>query len=955
MIPPSLSAFTTPVLTLSWRASWLIVALVLLRLVAHRRVPAQVWSAAWIVVALRLFVPFSFPAGWSPWNLLAQPATESRVSVSATAGQPAALEAAATKTAALPDDAAATIAAAATEGSADISPVASSAQPAANLASASWSRESVLAAVWLAGIALLIAVRLVASWSFRRRLRSAVPVADERFWRVLRGEWQRSGLPRARALPCLETPAVAAPALYGLLRPRLLLPPGLIARLTDDELRHVVLHELGHWRRRDLLAQELMHAAAVLHWFNPLAWIASRLARIDCELACDEFVLRREPADHASAYGETLLKVLGLVRRHRRPPMAVAMLEDGRELSRRIHTIAHYRAASRVTAVAGGALIMVLAAVSLTRETRAQPAANPAATSAPAPAVAEKNAPAPTPKPSSVPAPAPASASSPALAAAGAASTPASDASEPPAASPLKNAIDEQRNKVEALARQMQAYKEAHKMVSFDDSKDTLNATLKARNQDYQDATAAWSVAELRIEQIGDYKTRKADLTDLPFIAAQPLVQGLIQQRASSRIALASAEKDSPAAASATRVLTAIDAELQQAIDSACRQAKAQADEAGRRLDVARQALDETKNRSLELDREGLRFNELARELQESEQTLRSLISRLRDNDNPPKPSNAASEQRRLDAVAAEVARRRTAQEQAAEASAGQLAPVVVHVFGAVNRPGAVAILQDNLPLAASAVDRAGGFLSVANPAAVHIISANSDGTMSDRIVDLATPATRTGATTLLHTGDIVMVPDKDGAQGPRGMEASISGQVKNSGKFTVTSGTSLADLILNAGGFTEAANDKAVRVARRDQKSGDYKVQLVNVRPMLRGEAGPDGKLPVFAVEPGDIVFVPGMDRNVSISGMVKGGGKYPLPADADMTLKDLILKAGGFTDTANGRAVRVSRVQSDGLFKIFTKDVESVLNARNSKTPDDAAFVLEPGDVIFVPERVL
>lgn len=43
-------------------------------------------------------------------------------------------------------------------------------------------------------------------------------------------------------------------------------------------------HELGHWRRRDLWTQALMQVAVVVHWFNPLVWLAARLARTDCEL-----------------------------------------------------------------------------------------------------------------------------------------------------------------------------------------------------------------------------------------------------------------------------------------------------------------------------------------------------------------------------------------------------------------------------------------------------------------------------------------------------------------------------------------------------------------------------------------------------------------------------------------------------------------------------------------------
>ncbi|MCX6955440.1 MAG: polysaccharide export protein [Verrucomicrobia bacterium] len=94
---------------------------------------------------------------------------------------------------------------------------------------------------------------------------------------------------------------------------------------------------------------------------------------------------------------------------------------------------------------------------------------------------------------------------------------------------------------------------------------------------------------------------------------------------------------------------------------------------------------------------------------------------------------------------------------------------------------------------------------------------------------------------------------------------------------------------------------------------------------------------------------------REVSISGMVKIPAKYPLPPETVMTLKDLVLRAGGFTDTANGKKVRVSRPQPDGTSKIFTKDIDSVIRSKDTKNSTDGSFVLEPGDVVYVDEKMI
>lgn len=94
---------------------------------------------------------------------------------------------------------------------------------------------------------------------------------------------------------------------------------------------------------------------------------------------------------------------------------------------------------------------------------------------------------------------------------------------------------------------------------------------------------------------------------------------------------------------------------------------------------------------------------------------------------------------------------------------------------------------------------------------------------------------------------------------------------------------------------------------------------------------------------------------REVSISGMIKQPGKYSLPPETILTLKDIVLRAGGFQDTANGSKVRVSRTNPDGTTKIFVKDIDSVIRSRESKNSADGAFPLEPGDLIYVPEKII
>lgn len=95
-------------------------------------------------------------------------------------------------------------------------------------------------------------------------------------------------------------------------RPRLLIPYGIINKLSEEEKRYVFLHELAHLKRKDNLINWIMVLVQALHWFNPIVWYAFYKMREDCEVACDADVLSLlNPAEHKK-YGETIINLIGL-------------------------------------------------------------------------------------------------------------------------------------------------------------------------------------------------------------------------------------------------------------------------------------------------------------------------------------------------------------------------------------------------------------------------------------------------------------------------------------------------------------------------------------------------------------------------------------------------------------------------------------------------------------------
>jgi hypothetical protein len=160
--------------------------------------------------------------------------------------------------------------------------------------------------------------------------------------------------------------------LFGCFRPWILLPAGFAEKLTNDELTAVLMHERAHWKRGDAWAQELIYLAALVHWFNPMVWIGTWLAKQDCEHACDEFVLSRRLVPDPQQYGATLLKAVRLSRPASRLAVAIGMFENKRQIKQRIQMISAFKPSGLTRTFAGVVVLLLFGAVGLTRQALAQ-------------------------------------------------------------------------------------------------------------------------------------------------------------------------------------------------------------------------------------------------------------------------------------------------------------------------------------------------------------------------------------------------------------------------------------------------------------------------------------------------------------------------------------------------------------------------------------------------------
>ncbi len=193
---------------------------------------------------------------------------------------------------------------------------------------------------WLAGVVGLSGYVLVSSLKLAKTLARLRPISDPHALAALAG--CRTRLKVRTALELVENSALGSPALYGIFRPRLVLPVGFTDNFSERELRFIFLHELAHLKRLDLPMNWVIAVLQVLHWFNPLVWVGFGRWRVDRELACDAMALDAVGAEQSEAYGQTILRLLAGLTRPAITPGLVGILETKQQLRRRIGMIATY-------------------------------------------------------------------------------------------------------------------------------------------------------------------------------------------------------------------------------------------------------------------------------------------------------------------------------------------------------------------------------------------------------------------------------------------------------------------------------------------------------------------------------------------------------------------------------------------------------------------------------------
>jgi len=320
--------FSGSLISLSWLISYtrdisiLICMIFLIKFIAGKRLPAW-WSySLWLILLVRMLIPWRIENRLNISNLLNIEIDADIMRLMFMGNE---------------------------TGTIDLTTAASS--------SSTWwqgwnlSLDQTLILLWLAGAVAFGIYILMKNTMFWVMIKGRAKLIENRTLVLL--EECKDRLKINRSIDIIITDKVKSPALFGYFHPRLLLPEGILEDFSDDEIVYVFMHELSHMNRHDIAVSCLITFFQIIHWFNPLVWLAFYQMRIDQESACDSSVLSRLRDNQSVEYASATICFLEKYCQNRQLPSMAGILENKTQMKRRLTMIInHKKLSSKMMAMA---------------------------------------------------------------------------------------------------------------------------------------------------------------------------------------------------------------------------------------------------------------------------------------------------------------------------------------------------------------------------------------------------------------------------------------------------------------------------------------------------------------------------------------------------------------------------------------------------------------------------
>lgn len=210
---------------------------------------------------------------------------------------------------------------------------------------------NIASCIWLIGVLSIALFFLTILWEFNTKITKLEQTPDLKIVSLL--EECKKKLSINRNIPIYACDDFKTPCIFGALKPKIYIPKYKYSTNDYKYLSHIFLHELIHYKRKDLIYNFLGSIAILIHWFNPMIWFIVNRMKLQREYACDTYVLEILGKEESIEYGMTLINFSKLISSSRKAPQLAVFFETKNQIKRRIKMIKNFKKGSyRMSAAA---------------------------------------------------------------------------------------------------------------------------------------------------------------------------------------------------------------------------------------------------------------------------------------------------------------------------------------------------------------------------------------------------------------------------------------------------------------------------------------------------------------------------------------------------------------------------------------------------------------------------
>lgn len=189
--------------------------------------------------------------------------------------------------------------------------------------------------IWLTVMCIVFIYYIITSIIFKKMIGNK-EVKDKKILDIL--EFSKKQMGVKKEIKLIKQEYKKVPCIYGLFKTKILVTDEILKK-DEESLNYIFMHELAHFKRKDLILNKILIVITMVHWFNIGLWYCFKQIRQDMELKADEMVLEKIGKQEEKSYAKTLVKLIPISNNEKQPVKLLCVTDEKKNMERRINMI----------------------------------------------------------------------------------------------------------------------------------------------------------------------------------------------------------------------------------------------------------------------------------------------------------------------------------------------------------------------------------------------------------------------------------------------------------------------------------------------------------------------------------------------------------------------------------------------------------------------------------------